>query len=73
MSCSVLNIFSPSNKLTSNKAHPILNSDGKADKNHIITFRAEDFESATTNVCLTRGGMILVALLRGGDYDDKVL
>ena len=58
---------SSSNTLSGNRANPILNSAGKDDKNHSRIF---DIESITNHpdIRLTRGGMILVGLMSGGDY-----
>lgn len=51
-----------------NRGYPALNSDGKDDGVHVMVYRADDIERDPA--CkLTRGGMILIALLSGGDYD----
>ncbi|KAF5314408.1 hypothetical protein D9619_011818 [Psilocybe cf. subviscida] len=61
-------IRNASNTLSGNKAHPTLNSAGKDDKNHTRVFKIEDIQEHP-DVCLTRGGMILIGLMRGGDYE----
>lgn len=55
-------------RLSGNKANPALNSEGKASKYHVMVYRAEDIRSHP-EIGLTKGGMILIALLAGGDYD----
>ncbi|KAJ7630345.1 hypothetical protein FB45DRAFT_915247 [Roridomyces roridus] len=61
-------IRNPSNNLSGNRANPVLNSDGRDDKNHV---RVYNLSSISTNpaVSLTRGDMILIGLCSGGDYD----
>ncbi|KIL54103.1 hypothetical protein M378DRAFT_56369, partial [Amanita muscaria Koide BX008] len=56
-----------SNNLSGNRANPILNSQGKDDKNHTRLYRASKILSHPS-VSLTRGGLILIGLLSGGDY-----
>lgn len=58
---------SPSNNLSGNKANPVLNAAGKDDKNHTKVYRLADI-TAHPEVRLTRGGMILIGLMKGGDY-----
>ncbi|KAF9460488.1 hypothetical protein BDZ94DRAFT_1238453 [Collybia nuda] len=60
-------IRNPSNNLSGNKANPVLNAAGKDDKNHTKVYRLADI-TAHPNVRLTRGGMILIGLMKGGDY-----
>jgi holliday junction resolvase YEN1 len=57
-------VDSPSVNLSGNRNHKIYNSDGKLDGNHSWVFKMEDI----TELGLTRGGLILVGLLSGGDY-----
>lgn len=57
-----------SQSLTGNKALPALNSDGKASKAHVMIFTDEEIRR-NPQVSLSQGGMILFALLTGGDYD----
>ncbi|PPQ63450.1 hypothetical protein CVT24_004982 [Panaeolus cyanescens] len=57
-----------SNNLSGNKSNPILNSKGRDDKNHTRVFTAHEI-MAHPDVQLTRGGMILVGLMSGGDYN----
>jgi Holliday junction resolvase YEN1 len=60
-------IHSPSNNLSGNKSNPALNALGKDDKNHTLVFKFSDF-SEHPDIGLTRGGLILIGLLSGGDY-----
>lgn len=55
-------------KLSGNKSKPALNSAGKASEHHVMVYTAENIKTHP-NVKLTRGGMVLIALLAGGDYD----
>ena len=59
--------FSISNNLSGNRANPILNNQGKDDKNHTRLYRASKICSHPS-VSLTTGGLILIGLLSGGDY-----
>ena len=61
---------SSSNTLSGNRANPVLNVAGKDDKNHTRVFRLEDI-SAHPEIRLTRGGMILIGLMGGGDYQQS--
>lgn len=65
-------IRNPSNNLSGNRANPILNAAGKDDKNHTRVFRLTDIMSHP-EVRLTRGGMILIGLMSGGDYEQSGL
>jgi holliday junction resolvase YEN1 len=58
---------SSSNTLSGNQANPIKNSAGKDDKNHTIVYCSEDI-STQFDIGLTRGGLILIGILSGGDY-----
>ncbi|KAF8901075.1 hypothetical protein CPB84DRAFT_1680152 [Gymnopilus junonius] len=60
-------IRNSSNTLSGNRAHPALNAVGKDDKNHSRVFRIEDITNHP-DIRLTRGGMILIGLMSGGDY-----
>ncbi|CAE6472380.1 unnamed protein product [Rhizoctonia solani] len=61
-------IRNPSGTLTGNRGYPALNREGKDDGVHVMVYRMDDIEKDPA--CkLTRGGMILIALLSGGDYD----
>lgn len=60
-------VLSPSATLTGNKAHSLKNSDGRDDGNHVAIYRASDLQS-NPDVQLTHGGLILIGILRGGDY-----
>ena len=44
-----------------------MNSEGKDDKNHTMVYRLQDITDCP-DISLTRGGMILIGLLSGGDY-----
>ncbi|KAJ7595051.1 hypothetical protein C8J56DRAFT_885473 [Mycena floridula] len=50
-----------SNNLSGNKSNPVLNSDGKDDKNHVRMYEAH-------KLSLHRDDMVLIALMYGGDY-----
>jgi Holliday junction resolvase YEN1 len=60
-------ICSQSSELSGNKKNPALNVDGKPDKLHYMVYKADDIKN-NADVSLTRGGMILFAMLSGGDY-----
>lgn len=53
--------------LSGNTAHPMKNSSGVEDGEHVIIYRSEDIASHE-DVEMTVGGLILIGLLRGGDY-----
>ena len=59
---------SPSLQLTGNRSDPAVNLDGNPSQNHVKIFSADAIRNHP-QVRLTRGGMILIALLAGGDYD----
>ncbi|KAI0351008.1 hypothetical protein OH77DRAFT_1506701 [Trametes cingulata] len=65
----VLKNVSP--KLTGNKAHPAYDANGKAGGHHAMIYTA-DAIAAHPDVQLTRPGLILFALLSGGDYDSGI-
>ena len=60
-------VRSTSNTLSGNRANPILNSAGKDDKNHSRIFNIDSI-TRHPDIRLTRGGMILIGLMSGGDY-----
>lgn len=60
-------VHSASNNLSGNRANPVLNADGKDDKNHTRIFRLQDI-TTHQDIQLKRGGMILIGLMSGGDY-----
>jgi len=62
----LLTLPSPSSSLSGNHSHPVAGPSAKDDGNHVIVFRADDFNVPEIN--LTHGGLILIALLSGGDY-----
>ena len=57
---------SPSSSLSGNHTHLVAGSSAKDDGNHVVIFRASEFNLPEIN--LTHGGLILIALLSGGDY-----
>jgi len=63
-------IRNSSNTLSGNRANPVLNAAGKDDKNHTRIFRLEDISTHPV-IRLTRGGMILIGLMSGGDYQQS--
>ncbi|KAG6854265.1 hypothetical protein C0991_008958 [Blastosporella zonata] len=60
-------IRNASNNLSGNRSNPVLNAAGKDDKNHTKVYRMSDI-SVHPDIRLTRGGMILIGLMSGGDY-----
>ncbi|KJA13315.1 hypothetical protein HYPSUDRAFT_195818 [Hypholoma sublateritium FD-334 SS-4] len=60
-------IRNSSNTLSGNRAHPTLNAAGKDDGNHTRVFHIDDILEHP-DVQLSRGGMILIGLMSGGDY-----
>jgi Holliday junction resolvase YEN1 len=59
--------YSPSATLSGNKSHHNVNALGKRDGLHTTIYRDEDiFEHPSIQLC--QGGLILFALLGGGDY-----
>ncbi|KAF9495593.1 hypothetical protein BDN71DRAFT_858492 [Pleurotus eryngii] len=60
-------IRNSSNTLSGNKSNPILNSDGRDDKNHSAVYLLSDIKSHPS-IGIDRGGFILIGLMRGGDY-----
>ncbi|KAL1745329.1 hypothetical protein HDZ31DRAFT_36664 [Schizophyllum fasciatum] len=63
-------IRNPSNNLSANRAKPVLNSEGRDDKQHTMVYRLADI---TAQLELTRGGLILIGLMAGGDYEQAGL
>ena len=57
---------SPSSSLSGNHTRSLTGSSAKDDGNHVVVFRASEFTLPEIN--LTQGGLILIALLSGGDY-----
>ncbi|EJD54845.1 PIN domain-like protein [Auricularia subglabra TFB-10046 SS5] len=64
-------IRNPSSTLSGNVENPLLNAESRADGKHVLVVNAGDLASHD-EVQLTRGGLILIALLRGGDYGKGV-
>ncbi|EKM76246.1 hypothetical protein AGABI1DRAFT_9336, partial [Agaricus bisporus var. burnettii JB137-S8] len=62
-------IRNQSNNLSGNKSNPVVNSEGKDDKNHTRVFRLQDIQDHE-DIQLSRGGLILIGLLSGGDYEE---
>ncbi|KIY49867.1 PIN domain-like protein, partial [Fistulina hepatica ATCC 64428] len=63
-------IRNQSNTLSGNRSNPVLNAEGKDDKQHTKIYRLQDIQSHE-DIGLTRGGMILIGLMRGGDYHQE--
>ncbi|KAI0063521.1 hypothetical protein BV25DRAFT_1837513 [Artomyces pyxidatus] len=57
--------------LTGNKSNPALDSEGKKSKDRVMIYTADAIKNHPS-IQLTRGGLILIALLSGGDYHDGV-
>lgn len=53
--------------LTGNAAHPVRNTAGRDDGEHAYVYHSSSFPSFPS-IGLTHGGLVLIALLRGGDY-----
>ncbi|KAK7688432.1 hypothetical protein QCA50_007970 [Cerrena zonata] len=60
-------VRNPSATLSGNKAHPVKNSAGKTDDQHVVTYSYDDFRE-DPDIALTHGGLVLIGILRGGDY-----
>ena len=58
--------------LTGNKSHPATDANGKPSQHHVHIYRATDIESHP-EIQLTRGGLILIALMSKSDYDEVSL
>lgn len=63
---------SSSNQLDGNRSNPVLNAAGKDDKNHTRIYHSFEI-MAHPDIRLTRGGMILIGLMSGGDYHQRGL
>ncbi|EJD33677.1 PIN domain-like protein [Auricularia subglabra TFB-10046 SS5] len=61
----------PGRNLSSNIRSPALTMEGKQNENQVHVFHAEDLID-NENIRLDRNGLILVALLRGGDYHEGI-
>ncbi|KAF9005256.1 hypothetical protein BDQ17DRAFT_386930 [Cyathus striatus] len=61
-------IRNSSNNLSGNRANPTLNSAGKDDKNHTRVYCLSDITDHP-DIKLSRGGLILIGLMSGGDYE----
>ncbi|EJD33645.1 PIN domain-like protein, partial [Auricularia subglabra TFB-10046 SS5] len=55
-----------SDTLSSNRSHLVVTSEGKQDDNHVHVYCSTDL--LVGSIQLDRNGLILIALLRGGDY-----
>ncbi|TFY70857.1 hypothetical protein EVG20_g2154 [Dentipellis fragilis] len=64
-------IRNPGTSLSGNKSRPAFNLDGKESKDHVMVYTADAIRN-DPSVGLTRAGMILIALLSGGDYHKGV-
>ncbi|EED81098.1 predicted protein, partial [Postia placenta Mad-698-R] len=60
-------VRNPSITLSGNRAHSLKNSAGREDGNHVATYTSENLLKHPS-VQLTQGGLILIGILRGGDY-----
>lgn len=58
-------------KLSGNRNNPALNLENKKDAHHVMLYTAEAVKD-NTEIALTRGGLVLFALLSGGDYHKGV-
>ncbi|EIW76723.1 hypothetical protein CONPUDRAFT_146515 [Coniophora puteana RWD-64-598 SS2] len=61
-------IRNTSQTLSGNRVAPAKNAQGKDDGKHALTFSAADLRTHP-DIRLTRGGLILIGLLSGGDYN----
>lgn len=61
-------LYSPGIKLSGSKASPALNSARKVSKHHVMVYTAQAILDHP-EIRLSQAGMILIALLAGGDYD----
>ncbi|KAH9856385.1 hypothetical protein C2E23DRAFT_516389 [Lenzites betulinus] len=57
----------PSATLSGNRAHQLKNTAGREDGNHVMIYRSSDILNRE-DIQLTQGGLILIGILRGGDY-----
>ncbi|CAL1697972.1 unnamed protein product [Somion occarium] len=64
-------VRNPSATLSGNKAHPVTNTAGKVDDNHVVTYTSKDF-GEDPKISLNQEGLILIGVLRGGDYHQGV-
>ncbi|KAH9830729.1 PIN domain-like protein, partial [Rhodofomes roseus] len=55
--------------LTGNRANPATNANGKRSEYHVMTFSSESIRTHP-DIQMSRGGLILFALVSGGDYDN---
>ncbi|KAN0127776.1 hypothetical protein V8E53_014389 [Lactarius tabidus] len=60
-------IRNASSALSGNSKHAMRNTDGRVDGNHSMVYTSSEI-LAHPSVQLTRGGLILIGLLSGGDY-----
>ncbi|KAI0946138.1 hypothetical protein AcV7_010189 [Taiwanofungus camphoratus] len=60
-------VRNPSVNLSGNRAHSLKNSAGRDDGNHVATYKSQDI-AQHPKIKLTQGGLILIGILRGGDY-----
>ncbi|KZT05209.1 uncharacterized protein LAESUDRAFT_715015 [Laetiporus sulphureus 93-53] len=65
-------VRNPSLTLTGNHAHSLKNADGRNDGNHVAIYKADKILEHPA-VQLTQGGLILIGILRGGDYQQEGL
>ncbi|KZT64851.1 PIN domain-like protein [Daedalea quercina L-15889] len=60
-------VRNPSATLSGNRAHSLKNSAGREDGNHVATYTSHAILTHPS-IQLTQGGLILIGILRGGDY-----
>ncbi|KAI0065376.1 PIN domain-like protein [Artomyces pyxidatus] len=65
-------VRNPNSTLSGNRGHIHKNADGRDDGNHSIIYKSQDLLSHPS-ILLSRGGLILIGLLSGGDYDEAGL
>lgn len=58
--------------MSGNNGHPVSNTAGKSDDEHTFIYTSSAI-SQHPEIALTQDGLILIALLRGGDYDSSGL
>ncbi|KAL5498098.1 hypothetical protein ACEPAH_2228 [Sanghuangporus vaninii] len=61
-------IRNPGKMLSGNSAHPVKNSTDRDDGEHTYTYSSSDILKHP-EITLSQDGLVLIALLRGGDYD----
>ena len=62
----LLTYLSPSSSLSGNRPHLMVGSSAKDDGSQVVVFSSSEFNMPEIN--LTHGGLVLIAILSGGDY-----